>query len=124
MNSEDLEREMERASLLKNRFYLILNNTDVDGFNMTAYDTTEPDTIDLEDVPAGMVILSGLIELIENDFERVWNAGMARVTFVNLAESFRAEFENDDDAENLQEVTDKVLEREDNIVKVNFGEKQ
>ena len=71
-----------------------------------------------------MVILSGLIELMENDFERVWDAGMARITFVNLAESFRAEFENDDDAENLQEVTDKVLEREDNIVKVNFGEKQ
>ena len=122
--SKDLEREMEKASLLKNRFYLILNNTDADGFNMTAYDTTEPDTIDLEDVPAGMVILSGLIEMIENDFERVWDAGMARISFVNLAESFRAEFENDDDAENLQEATDKVLEREDNIVKVNFGEKQ
>ena len=122
--SEDLEREMEKASLLKNRFYLILNNTDSDTFNMTAYDTTEPDTVDLEDVPAGMVILSGLIELMENDFERVWDAGMARITFVNLAESFRAEFENDDDAENLQEVTDKVLEREDKIVKVTFGEKQ
>ena len=122
--SEDLEREMEKASLLKNRFYLILNNTDADSFNMTAYDTTEPDTVDLEDVPAGMVILSGLIEMMENDFERVWDAGMARITFVNLAESFRAEFEDDEDAENLQEVTDKVLEREDNIVKVNFGEKQ
>tara|TARA_R100001510_G_C7647784_1_gene205138 strand:- start:1526 stop:1897 length:372 start_codon:yes stop_codon:yes gene_type:complete len=122
--SEDLEREMEKASLLKNRFYLILNNTDSDSFSMTAYDTTEPDTVDLEDVPAGMVILSGLIEMLENDFERVWNAGMARVTFINIAESFRAEFENEEDAANLQEVTDKVIEREDNIVKVNFGEKQ
>ena len=122
--SEDLEREMEKASLLKNRFYLILNNTDTDSFSMTAYDTTEPDTVDLEDVPAGMVILSGLIEMLENDFERVWNAGMARVTFVNMAQSFRAEFEDDEDAANLQEITDKVIEREDNIVKVNFGEKQ
>lgn len=122
--SEDLEREMEKASLLKNRFYLILNNTDTDSFSMTAYDTTEPDTVDLEDVPAGMVILSGLIEMLENDFERVWNAGMARVTFINMAQSFRAEFEDDEDAANLQEVTDKVIEREDNIVKVNFGEKQ
>ena len=122
--SEDLEREMEKASLLKNRFYLILNNTDTDSFSMTAYDTTEPDMVDLEDVPAGMVILSGLIEMLENDFERVWNAGMARVTFINMAQSFRAEFEDDEDAGNLQEVTDKVIEREDNIVKVNFGEKQ
>lgn len=122
--SEDLEREMEKASLLKNRFYLILNNTDTDSFSMTAYDTTEPNTVDLEDVPAGMVILSGMIEMLENDFERVWDAGMARITFINLAESFRAEFEEDDDAANLQEVTDKVIEREDNIVKVNFGEKQ
>lgn len=124
MTSDELETEMEKASLLKNRFYLILNNTDIDGFNMTAYDTTEPDTVNVEDVPAGMVILSGLIEMLENDFERVWDAGMARMTFVNLAESFRAEFEDDEDAENLQEMTDKVLEREDNIVKVNFGEKQ
>ena len=122
--SEDLEREMEKASLLRNRFYLILNNTDTDSFSMTAYDTTEPDTVDLEDVPAGMVILSGLIEMLENDFERVWNAGMARVTFINMAQSFRAEFEDDEDAANLQKVTDKVIEREDNIVKVNFGEKQ
>ena len=122
--SEDLEREMEKASLLKNRFYLILNNTDTDSFSMTAYDTTEPDTVALEDVPAGMVILSGLIEMLENAFERVWNAGMARVTFINMAQSFRAEFEDDEDAANLQEVTDKVIEREDNIVKVNFGEKQ
>ena len=124
MTSDELETEMEKASLLKNRFYLILNNTDIDGFNMTAYDTTEPDTVNVEDVPAGMVILSGLIEMLENDFERVWDAGMARMTFVNLAERFRAEFEDDEDAENLQEMTDKVLEREDNIVKVNFGEKQ
>lgn len=122
--SEDLEREMEKASLLKNRFYLILNNTDADSFSMTAYDTTEPDTVDLEDVPAGMVILSGMIEMLENDFERVWDAGMARITFINLAESFRAELEDEGDAANLQEVTDKVIEREDNIVKVNFGEKQ
>lgn len=124
MNSEDLEREMEKASLLKNRFYLILNNTDSDSFNMTAYDTTEPDMVNVEDVPAGMVILNGMIEMLENDFERVWDAGMARITFVNLAESFRAEFEDDEDADNLREMTDKVIEREDNIVKVNFGEKQ
>ena len=122
--SEDLEREMEKASLLKNRLYLILNNQDSDSFTMTAYDTTEPDVIELEDVSAGMVILNGMIELIENDFDKVWDAGMARISFINLAQSFRAEFEDDEDAENLQEATDKVIEREDNIVKVNFGEKQ
>ena len=85
---------------------------------------TEPDVIELEDVSAGMVILNGMIELIENDFDKVWDAGMARISFINLAQSFRAEFEDDEDAANLQEVTDKVIEREDNIVKVNFGEKQ
>lgn len=124
MNTEDLEREMEKASLLKNRFYLILNNHDTDSFSMTAYDTTEPDEINLDDVPSGMVILNGMIEMLENDFDRVWDAGTARLSFISLAESFRAEFEDDEDAENLQEATDKVIEREDNIVKVDFGEKQ
>ena len=34
---------------------------------MTAYDTTKGNTLDLESVPAGMIILSGIIEMMEND---------------------------------------------------------
>ena len=43
---------------------------DDDHVSMTAYDTTEEDEDD-EYISAGTVILSGLVELMESDFERV-----------------------------------------------------
>lgn len=116
--SDDIQRQLEAASLLPDRYYLILNESDEDSFSMTAYDTTQGEIIDLEEVPAGMVVLSGMIELMENDFDKVWDAGVARLSFVALAKSFKPESDEAD------EVVDKVLAREDNIVKVNFGEKQ
>ena len=45
---------------------------------------------------------------------------MARLSFVSIAQAFSAEV----DSEEAQSITDKVLAREDNIVKVNFGETQ
>ena len=35
---DDLEMQMEKASLLQDKFYLILSNSDEDSFGMTAYD--------------------------------------------------------------------------------------
>lgn len=116
--SDDMQRQMEQASLLPERYYLILNHTDEDSFSMTAYDTTTGEVVDVENVPAGMVALNGMIELLENDFERVWDAGMARLSFIALAQSFKFE------SEEANEVVDKVVDREDNIVKVDFGAKQ
>ena len=84
---------------------------------MTAYDTTKND-FNIENVPAGMVMLSGMIELMENDFDRVWDAGIARLSFIAMAESFKPE------SKNGEEAIDKIVAREDNIVKVNFGETQ
>ena len=117
---DDINNQVERASLLPNRYYLILNYEDEDSFSMTAYDTTKGNTVDIESVPAGMVILSGIIEMMENDFDRVWDAGMARLSFVAMANSLKSELNSD----RADEVVDKVIAREDNIVKVDFGEKQ
>ena len=117
---DDINNQVERASLLPNRYYLILNYEDEDSFSMTAYDTTKGNTVDLESVPAGMVILSGIIEMMENDFDRVCDAGIARLSFVAMANSFKSELNSD----KADEIIDKVVAREDNIVKVDFGEKQ
>ena len=117
---DDINNQVERASLLPNRYYLILNYEDEDSFSMTAYDTTKGNTVDIESMPAGMIILSGMIEMMENDFDRVWDAGMARLSFVAMANSFKSELNSD----KADEVIDKVVAREDNIVKVDFGEKQ
>lgn len=118
--TDDFEREMEKASLLKNKFYLILHHSDNDSFNMTAYDTTDGDDINLDDVPAGMVILNGMIELLENDFDKVWDAGMMRLSFISTMQALKLE-SNDD---NIVDVADRIAEKNSNIIKVNFGKEQ
>ena len=115
--TDDIQKKVEAASLLPDRYYLIMNYEDEDSFSMTAYDTTKND-FNIENVPAGMVMLSGMIELMENDFDRVWDAGIARLSFIAMAESFKPE------SKNGEEAIDKIVAREDNIVKVNFGETQ
>ena len=115
--SDDIKKKVEAASLLPDRYYLIMNYEDEDSFSMTAYDTTKGD-VDMENVPAGMIMLSGMIEMMENDFERVWDAGIARLSFIAMAESFKPESKDGED------IVDKIVAREDNIVKVNFGETQ
>jgi len=50
----------------------------------------------------------------------VWDAGMARLSFVAMANSFKKE----SSSEKIDKIIDKVIAREDNIVKVDFGEKQ
>ena len=115
--TDDIKKKVEAASLLPDRYYLIMNYEDEDSFSMTAYDTTKGD-VDMENVPAGMIMLSGMIEMMENDFERVWDAGIARLSFIAMAESFKPESKDGED------IVDQIVAREDNIVKVNFGETQ
>ena len=81
MDENEITSTLERASLLKNRWYLIFKQGDDDEHvSMTAYDTTEEDEDD-EYIPAGAIILSGLVELMESDFDRVMQAGLARLAF-------------------------------------------
>ena len=87
---------------------------------MTAYDTTDEGTVTEEDVPAGMVILNGMIELLENDFEKVWDAGMIRLSFISTMQAIKLESTDD----NVVDVVDRIAEKNSNIVKVDFGKKQ
>jgi len=109
----DFDTTMERASLLKDRWYLILKQGDDDDHvSMTAYDTTEEDEDD-EYISAGSIILSGLVELMETDFDRVMAAGLARLQFEATKEAMVV----DTDAE-VQHDPDT------NIVKIDFGKRQ
>ena len=115
MDENDITMSMERASLLKDRWYLILKQGDDDDHvAMTAYDTTEDDEDD-EYIPAGNVILSGLVELMENDFERVMQAGLARLAFEATRETMIEQTGNGADVTPLHET---------NIIRVDFGKKQ
>jgi len=114
MDDNEMQSTLERASLLPDRWYLMLKQgDDEDHVTMTAYDTTEEE--DGEYIPAGVVILSGLVELMESDFDRVMQAGLARLQFE--AEK-SAMIEDVDDSVDIQH------DPNTNIVKINFGKTQ
>ena len=113
------EREFEMASLLPDRWYVILKRVDDETFNMTAYDTTKYDE-NSEDMEAGFVAQQGLIELLHNDFDRVIKAGTTRIALFDVAESIKDEIQGELDLDDEP----KVLSIENNVVKVDFGKKQ
>ena len=114
MEENDMESMLEKASLLQDRWYIILRQTGDDNFNMAAYDTTIEDEDD-EYFSAGTVILSGLVELMESDFDRVMAAGLARLKF---------EHEMSIIEESTSIGTNVETFPGTNIVKIDFGKKQ
>ena len=116
------ERDFEIASLLPDRWYIILNKVDDDNFRMSAYDTTNSPESDDEDLmDAGYVTQQGIIELLESDFERVLQAGLARISFSEMKQSVLDEIGEN----NIEiELDEKVTKLHDNVIKVDFGSKQ
>ncbi len=115
MDDKDMEGMLEKASLLPEKWYLVFRRgSSDDHVMMTAYDTTTDDEDD-EYIPAGAIILSGLVELMESDFERVMAAGLARLEFVATQEAMIEETDNRPSVKH---------DPETNIVKIRFGKTQ
>jgi len=115
MDGKDMEGMLEKASLLPERWYLVFRQgTDEGHVTMTAYDTTIEDE-ESEYIPAGTILLTGLVELMETDFERVMSAGLARLQFEATQETM---------IENTGNGPDVKHDPETNIVKINFGKRQ
>ena len=99
--SED-KKAMERFTLLPNRFYIIMEKVDEEQFTLSAYDTTKvhnPDAIPC----AAQVVQEGLLESLDRNFDGVVALGVSRI-------EMRKGMERDDPI--------------DNVIKVDFGEKQ
>lgn len=111
------EGEFEKASLMPNRWYIILRKIDEESFQVSAYDTT--DVEDEEFYEAGTIVTNGIMELMESDFDRVMEAGMARLAF----QSVKAKMLGDNDDEQDDGPTVKH-EEGTNIVKIDFGKTQ
>ena len=106
------DSELEKASLLPDRWYIILRKMDDETFSVPAYDTTTED--DEEFYEAGTVVINGVMELMESDFDVVTAAGLARLAHGHVKEA-------------LEEVTGKkevTREEGTNVIKVNFGKVQ
>jgi hypothetical protein len=117
----DEERQIEQASLLPGRYYIVMRADEEDNFYITAYDTTDEKDETREYLETGEVILNGLMELVESDFERVGEAGLARISFHTTKEAILESMpdpENDEERASIEELPNS------NIVKVTFGRKQ
>ena len=95
----DMIDELEKASLLPDRWYIIMKEAE-DGFTISAYDTMQSE----EFQEMGSVIMSGIIDILHNDFDTIFDAGV------------RAMKSQEDEI---------VIKADgDNIVKVDFGRQQ
>ena len=106
------DSELEKASLLPDRWYIIMRKMDDESFSVSAYDTTTED--DEEFYEAGTVVVNGVMELMESDFDVITAAGLARRAHSHVKEA-------------LEEVTGKrevTREEGTNVIKVNFGKVQ
>jgi hypothetical protein len=71
-----LAMETEKLSLLPDRFYLILRPTsDNQGFDVTAYDTTDPK----KPIPSAFFVLKGLMDIIDTDLDGLVQRGQMSV---------------------------------------------
>ena len=113
----NIDMEIEKASLLPDRWYIIMRSDDEGNFFMSAYDTNEESEYN-EYLETGEVVLNGLMELVENDFERVGAAGMARIAFHATKEEMIESVEEEDSDIEISRLPNS------NIVKVDFGKKQ
>ena len=95
----DMIDELEKASLLPERWYIIMKEAE-DGFTISAYDTMQSE----EFQEMGSVIMSGIIDILHNDFDTIFDAGVK--------------------AMKSQEDEIVIKADGDNIVKVDFGRQQ
>ena len=95
----DMIDELEKASLLPDRWYIIMKEAE-DGFTISAYDTMQSE----EFQEMGSVIMSGIIDILHNDFDTIFDAGVK--------------------AMKSQEDEIVIKAEGDNIVKVDFGRPQ
>lgn len=114
-SESDLHMQMERASLLPGRYYIILRPAEEDTFSMTAYSTSPVDgEIDEDNFDVASIIQMGIIDLIERNTPELFERGLHVMNERVVAEAIL----EDDDSERAKAV------KEGNVIKVDFGRKQ
>ena len=98
MSDQDKERQIEKLTLLPDRYYIILNKVDDDSFTLTAYDTTG--VHDDKNPCSAAIAQEGILEMVDMDLNTILKMGLVRIK--------NREF----------------VPVEDNVIKVDFGAKQ
>ena len=74
----DKEKEIEKLTLLKDRYYIILHKMDDDTFTLTAYDTTS--SYKEGELPcAAAIAQEGILEMMEIDLGAILKLGLVRI---------------------------------------------
>lgn len=103
------EHDLEQAALLPDRYYIVMQNIDEDGFSCICYDTTGIDPTNGDAMPPiGAMVQEGVMELMNTDLESIIKVGLSVLTAKYAAQM-------DEESEE---------EYEDNVVRVDFGSKQ
>jgi hypothetical protein len=103
------EHDLEQAALLPDRYYIVMQNIDDDGFSCICYDTTGIDPTEGDNMPpVGAMVQEGILELMNTSLEKIMQTGLAVLTAKYAAQM---------DEETKEEY-------EDNIIRVDFGMKQ
>ena len=108
-----VSNDIEKHTLLPDRYYIILTKINEEEFTLTAYDTTG--VVDHENPWSAAVAQEGMLELLDMDFKRILRAGISRI-------EYRKALDRDDRFS--KDVKDQAMQKLDNVVKVNFGKKQ
>lgn len=115
---------LERAGLLKDRYYIVLEpldaeNEDEDGFAVRAYATRDyaDDDEDGSTVDPTYVVLQGLLGAIHEHFDDVYEIGLERVTLEALGQVVPEE-------DLKPEHRDRIKSMEGNVITADFGRLQ
>jgi len=81
-DNDEFNQAMEAASLLPDRYYIILRPTGNGEFTLSAYDTTGNTYDDDEDFNPAMLIQEGAIDMIRLHTDELYDQGVASVSFV------------------------------------------
>jgi len=102
----------EKASLLPDRYYIMLRPSDEDKFHVTLYDTTDLDPDEYGFPHAAEIIIQGFLAMLEEDPETLFAYGAASLEF------------NKFKLATLEEEGLPIQGVEDNIIRVNFEQEQ
>ena len=105
--------DIEKHTLLPDRYYVILTKVNQEEFTLTAYDTTGK--FDDKNPCSAAVAQEGILELFDVDFKTILEAGIARIEYRKSI---------DEDERFSDELKDKAIKTLDNVVKLDFGRKQ
>jgi len=115
---------LERAGLLKGRYYLVLEpledeDENEDGFAVRAYATRDyaGDDEDGSTVDPTYVVLQGLLGAIHEHFDDLYDMGLERVAMEALGQVVPEDELKQEHRERIKEITG-------NIIKADFGELQ